>query len=98
MRLILFAAAAGAVLASPAFADSWTAVPAQPSKATGFVGSNLIWDCAASGCHSVSDTSNGEDASECRGVARQVGQLTAFTGRKAFDADKLAKCNQAARK
>ena len=98
MRFVLFAAAAAAI-ATPAFAESWTAVPAQPSHATGFVGSNIIWDCNDSGCHSTSDTSSGDELSECRGVARQVGQLTSFTGGKeALSAERLARCNQAARK
>jgi hypothetical protein len=96
--MILLAAAAVA-LASPAFADSWTAVPVQASNQTGFVGSTITWDCNTSGCRAVSDTSGGEELAECRGVAREVGPLSSFTGSKdAFSADRLTHCNQAARK
>jgi len=98
MRLILFAAAAVA-LASPAFADSWTAEPVQPAKMSGFVASSLIWNCDGAACRAVSETMDADELSECRGLAREVGPLSSFTGHKdAFAADRLAKCNQSARK
>src|ERR1700722_19304699 len=99
MRTILLAAVFTA-LAAPAFAiGPWTATPVQPSTATGFVGNTVIWDCGASGCQSQSDVSDANDLWECQGVARNVGQLSSFTGRHgAFDAAKMSACNQTAHK
>jgi hypothetical protein len=99
MRTILLAAVLS-TLAVPAFAESpWTATPAQASNQTGFVGDSVIWNCGASGCQSQSDVSTANDLWECQGVAREVGELTSFSGRHgAFDATHLGECNQAARK
>jgi hypothetical protein len=99
MRMRAFTlAAALAVLAVPAFADStWTATPVHPSSNTGFVADSVVWSCGASGCLSQSDTSSADSMSECLGLARQVGPLSSFAGNTPFNADRLAHCNQAAK-
>jgi hypothetical protein len=87
-------AAALAALSAPAFAaTTWTATPAKPSAKTGFIADSIIWNCGASGCQSASDTSDGNELNECKGLVREVGTLTAFSGRAAFDDAKLGKCN-----
>ena len=97
MRTITLAAAF-ALLAVPAFADTpWTATPVQPSSQSGFVANTVVWSCGASGCWSQSDTSSADSMSECLGLARQVGTLSSFAGNTPFNADRLAHCNQAAK-
>jgi hypothetical protein len=98
MRTITLAAAL-ASLAVPAFAATpWTAVPVQPSSLYGFVSDTVIWNCGASGCLAVSDTSDANPMSECLGLARQVGPLSSFAaGSEVFDATRLARCNQVAK-
>jgi len=99
-KFLLTAAALGAFVATPALADDqWTAVPAKPSTDTGFIGGLIIWDCSASGCESMSDTTATGDLNECAGLAKRVGPLSSFSGNKGpFDAAQLAKCNAAAAK
>jgi len=97
MRTFVIAAALAA-LAAPAFAAPWSAVPAAASSKTGFVASTVIWDCAASGCVAKSDTNGADELSECKGLAREVGALTSFTGeRGAMSEARLATCNKSAR-
>ena len=92
-------AAAFVALAVPALADTpWTATPVQPSSQTGIVADTVVWNCGASGCVSASDTSDADQMSECRGLAKQLGPLSAFNGGKSFSADRLANCNSAAPK
>src|SRR5271156_4841311 len=97
MRIITLALAVAAI-AAPAFADTaWTAAPASPSSKVGFVGDSVIWNCGAGGCTSQSDTSGADPMSECLGLARQLGPLTAFAGGSApFTDARLAHCNEAA--
>jgi hypothetical protein len=92
---IILVAAALAALAAPAFAEGqWTAAPAQKASEQGFVAGGAIWNCDDAGCRTTSDTSSADSMSSCRGLAREVGGLTAFqTGAQAFSAERLATCN-----
>jgi hypothetical protein len=98
MRTFVIAAALAA-LAAPAFAAPWSAVPAVAANKAGFVADTVIWDCNSSGCATKSDTSGADELSECKGLAREVGTLTSFTGeRGALSEARLATCNKSARK
>jgi hypothetical protein len=91
VALILLAASAAA-------GPIWTAVPAQPSVMSRFVGNTVAWVCSDTGCSSVTDTTQAVAMSECKAVARQVGKLSAFsTGKGPFTDSRLADCNEAAR-
>jgi hypothetical protein len=99
MRTITLAAAF-ALLAAPAFADTpWTAAPVQPSSQSGFVANTVVWNCGASGCVSASETSDADAMDECTGITRQLGPVSSFTaGKEVFDAAHLARCNSVAKK
>jgi hypothetical protein len=99
MRTIILAAALAA-FAAPAFAGSqWTATPVQPSSKTGFAAGSVVWDCDSTGCRSTSDTSDADQLSACRGVAREVGALSSFAGANGpFNPARLTSCNAAASK
>lgn len=92
----LVLAAALAAFAAPAFAGApWTATPVQPSTKTNIVTGSVIWDCGASGCHTTSDTSTVDSLSACRGLAREIGELSAFSfDGGIYSAARLSHCNQ----
>ena len=96
----IFLAAALAAFAVPAFAEgTWTATPAKPTTEQGFVSGGTIWNCDTGGCRTVSDTSMADSLDACRGLAREVGPLTAFTtDGHAYSANRLASCNASAPK
>ena len=97
-RLLSFAAALATstlLLATAANAGSpayYTATPAaQPAK-TSLMTRSTMWNLRGSSF--VAARAPERDAVLCQLVARDVGQLSAFTaGDKAYDADALAKCN-----
>ena len=96
---ILFVAAALAMCAAPAYADSqWTATPAQSVSKSHVAAGSVIWDCDAAGCRTVSSTSGADKLSACRALAREAGKLATFVaGAEGFDATRLASCNAAAK-
>jgi hypothetical protein len=96
----LILAAALAAIAAPAFAAStWSATLAQPTSKQVFVGETVIWSCDATGCVSQSDTSDADQVSECRALARRLGEISAFNGHSgALPAERLASCNTSAAK
>lgn len=99
MRIVLVATAFAA-FALPAYAGAvWSATPVQASARTGIVTPTAVWNCGDSGCHTTSDTAGVDQLSACRGLAAEVGALSAFvTERGAFSAARLKSCNAAAAK
>ena len=58
---------------------------------------SVCFTCSASSCVASTDTSSADPATECRGLAREVGALTTFvTDAGPISADRLARCNKAA--
>jgi hypothetical protein len=99
MRKLILASVLFA-LATPALADDpWTATPTQVSAQSGLVVNSVVWNCSTTSCWSVSDTSDADRMAECRGLARQFGQISAFSAHgQGLDTAHLTNCNQAARK
>jgi hypothetical protein len=99
MKTVIVAAALAA-FALPAFAGApWTAIPVQASTKTAIVAGSVIWDCNASGCHTTSDTAAADSLSACRGLAKEVGELTTFSSDgQAYAAARMARCNAVAPK
>jgi hypothetical protein len=87
-------------MATPAFADAaWIAMPAHSSFQSGLVVNSVVWECDKTRCWSTSDTSDADRMAECRGLARQFGEISAFVARnQPLDGEHLASCNQSARK
>jgi len=102
-RMIAVAAAAAATLAlAPVsgFAQTtrgyYSATPAAAPAKSSVVTRSTVWHCGEGVCTASKATSR--DAIMCELVAREVGTLNAFSANgTAFDADKLAKCNTAAK-
>jgi|SRR5579859_1642693 len=96
MRLLILACAALALGASAmAQPPRYSATLAEPlaAKKEIIVNSN-VWRCEGSTCALVSNPNDPFSVRSCRGLARQVGTIAAYGGdNRAFDADKLAKCN-----
>ena len=56
---------------------------------------DTLWECRAGGCSTTSG--NGSAASVCSQAAKKFGKLESFNvNSAAFEADKLAKCNEKA--
>ena len=100
-RLFSIAAAIGLALGAtpPATAQSgshYTASLAAAPGETKFVTRSTIWNCNGTTC--TAPKAGARDAIMCELVARQAGQLTAFSaGGTAFDAEALSKCNSRAK-
>jgi hypothetical protein len=89
--------AAAILLASTALADAsrYNATLAQPlAQKREFIVNGNLFRCEASTCVLSSNPMDAASVHNCRAVKREVGALTAYVADgKAFDADKLAKCN-----
>lgn len=103
VRLLSVAAAAAATLAltsATGFAQTprgyYSATPVSaPGKPTLLTRSTL-WKCSEGVCTAAKSSTR--DAIMCELVAKEVGQLSAFTANGAsFDEAALAKCNERAR-
>lgn len=101
IRLLSIAAAATIALTAttPATAQSggyYTASLAAAPSETKLVTRSTIWTCNGTTCIAAKATSR--DQVMCELVARQAGQLTAFTANgTTFDAEALSKCNSRAK-
>ncbi len=100
-RLLSIAALAATAVtaAAPATAQSGSYYTASLAAAPGqakFVTRSTIWHCNGTTC--TAPKAGSRDAIMCELVARQAGQLTAFTANgTAFDAEALSKCNSRAK-
>ena len=86
-----------AFIAAPAFAaPMYEATLATPMQTSVMV-RDAQWKCTGASC-SAPRTATSSDATVCSAVVRKLGPVTAFASNgAAFDADKLQKCNAAAR-
>ena len=101
-RFFAVAAAAAATLAlapTAGFAQTsryYSATAATAPGQASIVTRSTVWRCADTGCSAPKASSR--DAIMCELLAKEVGQLTAFSANgTAFDAEALAKCNTRAR-
>lgn len=88
MAMLAFAGAASAqtvgTLKTPAPANS-------PDLTAG----GVLWACAGATCTAMTDTSTLDDLDMCRGLTRQMGEVTQFAK---LNPSTLARCNSVARK
>ena len=97
---IAAACAALSLVASPAFAfvpiTATLATPAaSPSEP---IIDSLIWRCAAASCQARQADRVHFSVSACKGLARRVGRISAFTaGSRSLSAAELEQCNSVAR-
>jgi hypothetical protein len=102
---INFTALAAAALVS-AFASSAVAAPAVVAKLQAPlearkkpVAGDAVFVCEADGCTAANPSGATASVSGCRQLVRVVGPVSSFGSEgKEFDADKLARCNSAAKK
>jgi hypothetical protein len=88
--------AAAALVASPAFAASYSAKPAAMPAAKTIIGKDVGWNCAGGSCSGKSET--GRPLLICQDLAKRAGRLESFsTDGRALGDDQLAKCNSAAK-
>lgn len=70
----------------------YTAELATPAKDSRTVASGVAWFCEGTTCRA--GKGNSRPARVCRGLSRDVGEITSFTaGDEALPEDKLAACN-----
>lgn len=73
-------------------APYYTAQLAQPADDTRAIAGGLVWACEGSTC--VANKGTSRPARVCRGLAREVGEITEFRAKgEALEAEDLAKCN-----
>ena len=79
-------------ITSQAAAPYYTATLASPASDDRAVAGGVAWACQDTTCVAAKGTSR--PMRICRGLAREFGEITAFTAKgKALSEDKLAKCN-----
>jgi cytochrome c556 len=104
MKFNFTALAAAALLG--AFASSAVAAPAVSAKLQSPiegrkkpVAGDAVFVCEADSCVASSPSGSTSSVSSCRQLVRAVGAVTSFGSEgKPFDADKLGRCNTAAKK
>lgn len=70
----------------------YTAILAQPTDDDRAIAGGIAWACEGNTC--VANKGSSRPARICRGLAREMGEITAFTANgEAMTEDKLAKCN-----
>ena len=84
-----------AVSPAPVMANDgpyYTATLAQPATDDGAVAAGVAWACKGTTC--VANKGTSRPTRICRGLAREMGEIAAFTAKgEELAADKLAKCN-----
>ena len=104
MKFNLTALAAAAIVG--AFASSAVAAPAVTAKLSAPVearkkpvAGDAVFVCEADTCTAANPSGATSSVSGCRQLVRVVGPVASFgTEAKPFDADKLGRCNSAAKK
>lgn len=85
------------LISASAFGDAarYTATLAQPvTQKREFIIENNLFRCDGVTCLLTSHPQSADSVQVCHGLRREVGTLTAYVADgKAFDADRLAKCN-----
>lgn len=86
----LFAAAT--LLATPAFATSYSAKPAAAPVAKRIIGKNISWTCGTATCLGTTEASR--PLVLCQDLAKRAGRLDSFlVDGRALSAGDLDKCN-----
>ena len=100
-RLTLAAACAAltTLVAAPALAsEPVTAKLAQPvAQPVKFIAGGAVFDCAEDACVAKAATSETFALATCKLVAAKVGQVSAFTGTRTMDDQRLTACNAQAK-
>lgn len=85
-------ATSSAPLAAQNSGAYYTATLAQPAEDNRVVARGVVWNCAGTTC--VANRGNSRPSRICRGLAREMGEITAFKveGEDLVE-DRLARCN-----
>ena len=87
----LFAFAAIALTAAPAFAGNYSAKTAVPASGR-IIGRDIVWSCGPDACQG--STNESRPAVICQSLAKQAGHIDSFIADgRAFTAAELDKCN-----
>ena len=94
-RVAAFIAAA-TLVATPAFAGTYSAKPVAAPEAQKIIGKDISWACSANGCTGSTDASR--PLVLCQDLAKRAGRLESFAADgKALSSEQLDKCNAAAK-
>ena len=96
LRTLAAAAILSASFAAPALAAGAISVALQAPVAakTKIVAGGAVFSCVGATCVATNAPSRALTAATCKAIVKEVGAVTAFSGgRKALDADDLARCN-----
>lgn len=88
--------AAATLLATPAFAGTYSAKPVTAPATAKIVGKDISWSCAGGTCRGSTEASR--PVILCQDLAKHAGRIESFIADgQALSDDQLAKCNSAAR-
>ena len=88
--------AAATLLATPAFAGTYSAKPVAAPTAAKIIGKDISWTCGANGCSGSTDASR--PVVLCQDLAKRAGRIESFVADgAALSAEQLDKCNSAAK-
>lgn len=91
----LFALAATALVAAPAFAGTYSAKPAVPASGR-IIARDINWNCGPGLCQGSTEESR--PAVLCQALAKRAGRLESFIADgRAFTPAELDKCNASAK-
>ena len=95
LQILAACAALATLAAGAAFAAEPVTAKLQSPVATPvkFIAGGAIFNCEADACVATATTSQTFATATCKAVAAKVGPVSAFSGRKALEADRLADCN-----
>jgi hypothetical protein len=95
LQILAACAALTTLAAGSAYAgDAVTAKLAAPVAAkVKFIAGGAMFNCEGDTCVAAASTSQTFATSTCKTIADKVGVVSAFEGRRALEADKLADCN-----
>jgi hypothetical protein len=87
---------AATLLATPAFAGSYSAKPVAAADTAKIIGKDISWACSANGCTGSTEASR--PVILCQDLAKRAGRIESFIADgKPLSAAQLDKCNSAAK-
>lgn len=95
----LIAAAAMTLSAGSAFAATDVIKASLETPVAGktkFIAAGAVWNCEGTTCTTTTVVDRVASAKGCQSLAKEVGRVVSYGGRKALEASGLEKCNSAA--
>jgi len=95
MFRLISATFAVALIAAPAAASTYSAIPAQATTQR-IIARDIVWNCGPAACQG--STQESRPAVICEGLAKKAGRIASFAvDGRAFSSAEIERCNAAAK-